>query len=62
MRHGAPGFLKSLRRSMGFGFRWQSPIGPLRFEWGFPLDRLAPTEFYYGDQPVVFEFNVGNSF
>lgn len=62
LRHGAPGFLKSLRRSMGFGFRWQSPIGPLRFEWGFPLDRLAPTEFYYGDQPVVFEFNVGNSF
>ena len=59
---GAPGFLKSLRRSMGFGFRWQSPIGPLRFEWGFPLDRLPATEFYYGDEPVVFEFNVGNSF
>lgn len=62
LRPGAPGFLKSLRRSMGFGFRWQSPIGPLRFEWGFPLDRLAPTEFYFGDEPVVFEFNVGNSF
>lgn len=59
---GAPGFLRSLRRSMGFGFRWQSPIGPLRFEWGFPLDRLPATEFYYGDEPVVFEFNVGNSF
>ncbi|MCY1053736.1 outer membrane protein assembly factor BamA [Nannocystis sp. SCPEA4] len=62
LRPGAPGFLKSLRRSIGFGFRWQSPIGPLRFEWGFPLDRLPPTEFYYGDEPVVFEFNVGNSF
>jgi len=62
LRPGAPGFLKSLRRSVGFGFRWQSPIGPLRFEWGFPLDRLPPTEFYYGDEPVVFEFNVGNSF
>ncbi len=21
----------------GFGFRWFSPIGPLRFEWGYPL-------------------------
>lgn len=62
LRPGAPGFLKSLRRSVGFGFRWQSPIGPLRFEWGFPLDRLPATEFYYGDEPVVFEFNVGNSF
>ena len=29
----------SLYKSVGFGFRWQSPIGPLRFEWGIPLDR-----------------------
>ncbi|HEU4728936.1 MAG TPA: outer membrane protein assembly factor BamA, partial [Kofleriaceae bacterium] len=27
-----------LRKSVGFGFRWFSPIGPLRFEWGIPLD------------------------
>jgi len=54
---------KRLRYSMGFGFRWQSPIGPLRFEWGFPLDRQAPTELLpNGEEPVVFEFNVGNSF
>ncbi len=51
-----------IRRSIGFGFRWQSPIGPLRFEWGFPLDRQPTTEFLFGDDPVVFEFNVGNSF
>lgn len=62
LRAGSPNFFRSLRKSMGFGFRWQSPIGPLRFEWGFPLDRLPATEFYYGDEPVVFEFNVGNSF
>lgn len=54
--------LKSLRRSIGFGFRWQSPIGPLRFEWGFPLDRQPTTSLRAGDDPVVFEFNVGNSF
>ncbi|HET7755142.1 MAG TPA: outer membrane protein assembly factor BamA, partial [Anaeromyxobacteraceae bacterium] len=29
----------SLYRSVGFGLRWFSPIGPLRFEWGFPLNR-----------------------
>ncbi|MCM2280646.1 MAG: outer membrane protein assembly factor BamA [Bdellovibrionaceae bacterium] len=28
-----------LRSDVGFGFRWFSPIGPLRFEWGFPIDR-----------------------
>ena len=54
--------LKALRRSVGFGFRWQSPIGPLRFEWGFPLDRQPATPLRAGDDPVVFEFNVGNSF
>ncbi|MBX7081827.1 MAG: outer membrane protein assembly factor BamA [Nannocystaceae bacterium] len=54
---------RNLRYSMGFGFRWQSPIGPLRFEWGFPLDRQRPTSFLRrGDDPVVFEFAIGNSF
>ncbi|MCA9689130.1 MAG: outer membrane protein assembly factor BamA, partial [Myxococcales bacterium] len=54
---------RDLRYSMGFGFRWQSPIGPLRFEWGFPLDRQDATEFtQIAEDPVVFEFNVGNSF
>ena len=54
---------RDMRYSLGFGFRWQSPIGPLRFEWGFPLDRQRPTEFLpVGDDPVVFEFSIGNSF
>lgn len=42
--------------SFGFGFRWLSPIGPLRFEWGVPITRRA------GDEPILFEFNIGNSF
>ena len=29
----------SLYKSVGIGFRWFSPMGPLRFEWGFPLNR-----------------------
>lgn len=54
---------RDLRYSAGFGFRWRSPIGPLRFEWGIPLDRQRGTEFDpVGDDPIVFEFSIGNSF
>ena len=45
-----------IRKSVGFGFRWQSPIGPLRFEWGIPLDAQI------GEDPLVFEFTIGNFF
>jgi outer membrane protein insertion porin family len=47
---------EGIRRSVGFGFRWFSPIGPLRFEWGIPLDRQP------GEEPLVFEFTIGNFF
>lgn len=42
--------------SVGFGIRWFSPIGPLRFEWGIPLTPRP------GDIPIQFEFTIGNSF
>lgn len=45
-----------LFHSAGFGFRWFSPIGPLRFEWGIPL---TPRE---QDEGILFEFTIGNSF
>ncbi len=45
-----------LRTSAGFGIRWWSPVGPLRFEWGFPL-KPKP-----GEDPYVFEFTIGNAF
>jgi len=40
----------------GFGIRWFSPVGPLRFEWGIPLTPRPQ------DQGVLFEFTIGNSF
>jgi outer membrane protein insertion porin family len=45
-----------IRKSVGFGFRWISPIGPLRFEWGIPLDQQV------GEEPLDFEFTIGNFF
>ena len=44
------------RTSTGFGIRWFSPLGPLRFEWGFPL---APLPY---EQHSDFEFTIGNFF
>jgi outer membrane protein insertion porin family len=46
----------SLRKSVGVGVRWRSPIGPLRFEWGLPLD-LKP-----GEKADGLEFSIGSSF
>jgi outer membrane protein insertion porin family len=58
-----PAVSLSLYKSVGIGFRWFSPIGPLRFEWGFPLDRRrdAVTGRYI-DEPVDFQFTIGNFF
>lgn len=45
-----------LRFSYGFGVRWFSPIGPLRFEWGFPI---APNP---DERKSVFDFTIGSAF
>ena len=45
-----------LRYSVGFGVRWFSPLGPLRFEWGIPINRRPQ------DSAVRFEFTIGQSF
>lgn len=42
---------------VGFGFRWFSPIGPLRFEWGFPLRRSE-----FSPDANVFQFTIGTPF
>jgi outer membrane protein insertion porin family len=45
-----------LRHSMGWGFWWLSPIGPLKFEWGYIIHRKP------ADQASQFEFNIGTIF
>lgn len=41
----------------GMGFRWQSPLGLLRFEWGWPL-----TKDDLNRDAVNFEFSIGPPF
>lgn len=45
-----------LKKNWGFGIRWFSPIGPLRFEWGFPINPKA------GENGSVFQFFIGPPF
>lgn len=45
-----------LRFAYGFGVRWFSPMGPLRFEWGFPIGRQED------ERAAVFDFSMGSMF
>jgi outer membrane protein insertion porin family len=46
-------YFNDLRQTAGVGIRWYSPIGPLRLEYGFVLDRKT-------DEPTGrFEFTIG---
>ena len=42
-----------LRRTAGLGVRWYSPIGPLRVEWGYVLDKKE------NESPSRWEFTIG---
>ncbi|WP_052507021.1 outer membrane protein assembly factor BamA [Desulfonatronovibrio magnus] len=45
-----------LYKSIGAGIRWYSPLGPLRVEYGYGLDRL------YGKRESKVEFSMGHIF
>lgn len=47
-----------LYKSVGAGIRWYSPLGPLRLEYGYPLDRVKIDE----ERKGRFEFSVGQFF
>lgn len=48
--------LTDLRTSVGFGFRWFSPIGPLRLEWGYNIDPKP------GEDSSSWDFTIGGAF
>ncbi len=49
-------YFSSMRHSVGGGIRWKSPMGPLRFEWGY---NLSPKDY---EDHSVFEFTIGKAF
>jgi outer membrane protein insertion porin family len=48
--------LHDLRYTAGLGLRYKSAVGPLRFDWGYKLDRLP------GESPYHLHFTIGNAF
>lgn len=48
--------LNHLRYSTGGGIRWISPVGPLRLEWGYNLNRRP------GERQSQMEFSIGTLF
>ena len=49
-------YFSDMRNAVGAGIRWLSPLGPLRFEWGY---NLSPRD---GEKQSVFEFTIGKAF
>ncbi|MFI5299786.1 MAG: BamA/TamA family outer membrane protein [Polyangiales bacterium] len=45
-----------LRPAAGFGIRWYSPLGPIRVELGFNLNKKT------GERGSVFDFSMGKPF
>jgi len=46
-----------LKKDYGFGFRWNSPLGPLRLEIGFPIGKRQSDE-----DPFEIQFTIGTLF
>ncbi len=49
-------YFSDMRYSTGVGMAWNSPMGPLRFAWGYNLD---PKDY---EENSVFDFSVGKMF
>jgi len=49
-------FARGTRESVGAGFRWYSPLGPLRLEYGHKLDKKS------GESSGRWDFSIGGMF
>ncbi len=52
----------NLKQNWGFGFRWFSPLGPLRFEWGFPIRPGKILTKNLPEESPMFIFLIGQPF
>jgi len=48
--------LSQAKSSAGIGLRYNTPIGPLRFDWGYKLNRE------FSEEPWVLHFTLGHAF
>ena len=48
--------LESFRYAVGVGLAWNSPVGPLKFSYGYPVNKKV------GDRIQHFQFQVGSVF
>ncbi|NSW88361.1 outer membrane protein assembly factor BamA [bacterium] len=46
-----------MRKDMGFGFRWLSPMGPLKLDFGFPIGNRKS-----GESKFEVQFSIGSLF
>lgn len=58
-RQGQPFSLNpsNLKKDAGFGFRWISPLGPMKLDVGFPIGNRLP-----GENKYEIQFSIGNLF
>jgi outer membrane protein insertion porin family len=54
--------LSDLRETAGFGIRWYSPMGPIRLERGYVLDRRKDEDGNYMEESGRWEFAIGGAF
>jgi outer membrane protein insertion porin family/translocation and assembly module TamA len=61
--------VKDLQYGAGFGFRYRSPIGPVRLDFGYKInpndaDMALYDGVYYGGrlQRIGIHFNIGQAF
>ena len=47
---------RSLRTSIGFAMNWETPIGPLQFNWS------RPQKYLEADSPEYFSLNLATRF
>ncbi len=54
-----------IRSSVGVGLIWDSPLGPLRFDFAYPLSKYCATNSAGGeicDRTQMFRFSGGTKF
>ena len=47
------------RDSIGFGFRYDTPVGPFVIGFGYKLDRKTKSEYFDQEGPIALHLAIG---